>query len=156
MEERLGFDIRRHLRVEHFWKDFLGRLHQPFGPACLLRFEAVHVHRQFRGAFDLREVQELPALKLRAIRKVRVLCQGVVLPAARFVNHFPAPHSRRSVEIEKRSAPGPCAVFDNEVPVEQDRFHVGQQGIVAVQVSPARLHHTDMFPAVGIQEIGNR
>src|SRR5439155_17642225 len=86
----------------------------------------------------LREVQELPALKLRAIRKVRVLCQGVVLPAARFVNHFPAPHSRRSVEIEKRSAPGPCAVFDNEVPVEQDRFHVGQQGIVAVQVSPAR------------------
>ena len=156
VKKGFGFYVPRYIRLENFWQDFLGRLHQSFGPARLLRFEAVHVHGQLGGAFNLRQIEEFPAFELRAIRKVRVFGQRIVLPAAGIVNHFAAPHARRAVEIEKCAPPGTRAVLHHEVPVEQNRFHVGQQRIIAVQVGPARLHHADVFAAVGVQEIRNR
>ena len=34
-------------------------------------------------------------------------------------------------------------MLDHEMAVEQDRFHFGERGVVAIQVGPARLHHGD-------------
>ena len=49
----------------------------------------------------------------------------------------------RAVEVEKQPAARTRAVLDHEMAVEQDRFHFGQRGIVAIEVGPARLHHAD-------------
>jgi len=72
---------------------FFACLHQALGPPRLLGFEAVHVHGKLGSAFDLREVEKLPAFELRAIRKIGVLGEGVVLPAAGIVDGFAAPHA---------------------------------------------------------------
>src|SRR4029077_17756308 len=58
-------------------------------------------------------------------------------------------------EIEEGAAAGASTVLDNEMAVEENSFNVGQKGIVAVEIGPASLHHTDFAAAVGIHEIGN-
>src|SRR5258708_38593777 len=99
---------------------------------------------------NLREVEKLPALELRAVGEIRVLSKGVVLPAARVVNGFAPPDTRGAVEIEESAAPGTRAVLDHEGAVTKNRFHVGEQGIVAVEIGTAPLHHSDFAAAVGI------
>ena len=47
-------------------------------------------------------------------------------------------------------------MFDHEVTVEKNGFHVGQQRVVAVEIRPARLHHADFSAAIGVHEIRNR
>ena len=113
--------------AHHARKNLLGRLHQALGPARLLRFEGVHFHRQFRRAFDFGQVEELPAAKLRAIGKVGVFGERVVLPAARVFDGVAAPDAGRAVEIEKQAAAEARGVLDREVAVEQDRFDFGQR-----------------------------
>ena len=76
-------------------------MHQAFGPAGLLRFEAVHVHGKFRSTLNFREVQELPALELRAVGEIGVFGEGVVLPAAGGVDGRAAPDARGAIEIEE-------------------------------------------------------
>jgi len=46
-------------------------------------------------------------------------------------------------------------VLDNEVAVEKNCFHVGQQRVVAVEIRPACLHHADFAAAIGVHEIRN-
>ena len=146
----------RHIGFENLRENFLGRLHQTFGPARLLRFEPVHVHWQLRGAFDLGEIQELPAFQLRAVRKIRVFRERVVLPASSVVNHFAPPHARRAVEIEKRAPSRTCAMLHDKVAIQKNRLDIRQKRIVAVEIRPPRLHHPDFFAVAGIQEIRNR
>ena len=43
MEEGFGFDVPGRVRFEYFRENFFCRLHEAFGPACLLGLEAVHV-----------------------------------------------------------------------------------------------------------------
>src|SRR5262249_12517412 len=108
-------------------EDLLGRLHQALGPTRLLRFEAVHVHRQFRSAFNLRQIQKSPALELCAIRKVGVFGQRIVLPTTGIFDRSPAPNSGGAVEIEEGSSPRACAMLNHEMTVEQDRFNLSQE-----------------------------
>ena len=46
-------------------------------------------------------------------------------------------------------------MFDDEMTVQKNGFDASEQGIVGVQIGPARLHHADFFAAVGIHEIRN-
>src|ERR1700752_2082546 len=101
MKKRFGLYVPWNVRTKNFGKDFLGSLHQPFGPARLLRFEAVHVPRQPRRALNFGKIHELPALQLRAIRKVGVLRERIVLPAPGGIDGRAAPDSRGAVEIEE-------------------------------------------------------
>ena len=72
-----------------------------------------------------------------------------MLPATGFVDGATAPHARRAVEIEVEAAARPPGVFQYEVPIEQDCFHFREERIVAVNVGPARLHHSNF----GIDEV---
>src|SRR5262249_62161316 len=54
------------------------------------------------------------------------------------------PDARRPVEVEEPAAPVPTAVLEHEVRVEQDRLDFGEERVVLVDVSPARLDHPDM------------
>src|SRR5439155_12221394 len=155
MEKGFGFDVPGRSRLPNFGKDFFRRLHKTLCPARLLGFEAVHVHGKLGSAFDLREVEKLPALELRAIGKIRVFSERVVLPAASVVNGFAAPHAGRAIEVEESAAARTGAMLDDKVTVEKNGFDVGEQGIVAVEVCPPSLHHANVAATVGVHEIGN-
>ncbi len=143
------------VRFENFGQDFFRGLHKALGPARLLGFEAVHIHRKLGSALDLGEVQKFPALELRAIGKIGVFGERVVFPAAGIVNGFAAPDAGGAVEIEEGAAAGTRTVLDDEMAVEENCFHVGQQGIVAVEIRPSCLRHADLAAVLGIHEIRN-
>src|SRR6266536_3345000 len=69
----------------------------------LLRFEAVHVHRQFRRSHHIGEENKFPAHELRAITKIEIFGKRVVLPAARFLDARTAPETGRPIKIKKAS-----------------------------------------------------
>jgi len=66
-----------------------------------------------------------------------------VLPAAGVGDCLPAPHAGGAVEVEEVAGTGACAVLQDEVAVEEDRFDLGEQAVVAVEMRPAGLHHAD-------------
>jgi len=109
-----------------------------------LLLEADHLRGQFRGSAELREVDELPALDLCAVAEVEVLGEGILLPPAGIVDGGAAPHASRPVKVHEPPAAVSRGVFDDKVPVEEDRLTAGQDGGVAVQVVPADLHHSDL------------
>src|SRR5205085_11062809 len=115
------------------------------------RFEAVHVNGQLGGALDVRRIKKFPAVKLGAIREIGIFGERVVLPASGVCNGFAAPHARGAVEIKEGAAARTRAMFDDEMAVEKNRFHLSEQRIIAIEIGPARLNHTDF----GILEIGN-
>ena len=128
-----------------------GRLNQAFRPAGLLGLEGIHLHRKLRGALDGRVVHKLPATQLRAVGEVCVLGERVVLPAAGVGDGRAPPHPGRAVEVEEAPGKIPPAVLDNEVSVEQNRFHFGQVRKVPVDPRPSPLDHRHL----GIGEIGD-
>ena len=48
------------------------------------------------------------------------------------------------LKLKKQPATGPRHVLQHEVAVEQHGLHFGQHVVVAVQITPARLHHADL------------
>ena len=133
--ERRGEDPRQQL---------LAHLHRALGPALLLRLEGVHLDRQLGGGDEVRQVHEPPAPQLRPVGEVEVLGEGVVLPAPRVRDHRAAPDARGAVEVEEAAGAAARPVLHDEVPVEHDRLHFGEQRVVAVDVAPARLDHPDL------------
>ncbi len=122
------------------------------GPAELLRLEGVHFRRQFRRRGQVRQEHEPPALELRSVRKVQVLGQRVVLPTARVVDGRATPRAGRAVEAHEPLAAVAGHVLDGEMAVQQNRLRAGQQAVVAIEMVPAGLHHTDR----GIGEVVDR
>ena len=51
----------------------------------LLRFEAVHIHRQLGRRDHVRQKDKFPARQLSAVTKIEIFGQRVVLPAAGFL-----------------------------------------------------------------------
>ncbi len=139
MEEGFGFHVEWGIRTKNLRQDFFCGLHQALGPARLLRFEAVHVHGKFAGAFDFREVEKSPAFELRAVGEVGIFGERVVFPAAGGIDCRAAPGSSGAVEIEKSAAAGTCAMFDDEVTVEQNGFDLGEQRI---RSAPCRFRNS--------------
>ena len=81
VEKGFGLHVPGNIGSKNFGKNFLGGLHQAFGPSGLLRFETVHVHGKLGWAFDFGEIEKFPAFKLSAIGKVGVFGERVMLPA---------------------------------------------------------------------------
>ena len=119
----------------------------------MLALERIHFDRQFGGTDDVRQVQKFPARHLSAITQIRIFGQRVVLPAARGFDRLPPPDSGSAIEIEKASGEVAAAVFDDEMAVQNDGFHLRQKRIFAVDVSPTHLHHSDFAIAEVIDNI---
>ncbi len=82
-------------------QELLAGLDRAFGPAMLLRLEAIHVHRQLGGGNDIWQKDELPAGQLRAITQIEVLRQRIVLPAPSLFDARAAPEPRGAVEVKE-------------------------------------------------------
>ncbi len=160
VEERLGLDRQRHLRAQDLRQQLAARLDGPLRPAVLLRLERVHLDRHFGRRDEIGDEHELPAAQLSAVAQVQVFGQRVVLPAAGVVDRRAAPDAGRPVEVEEAARAIAPAVFEDEMPVEQDRLDLRQQRVVLVDVAPARLHHRDAVAGEirhhPQQEIGGR
>src|SRR5258706_404270 len=124
--------------LEKFYPD----LYDSFGPSTLLRLEGAYLNRQLRGHIIVSQVNKMPTHQLRTVRKIGVLGQSVVLPAAGPLDRFAAPHARGAVEVEEPAAAITRYLFDDEVTVEHDRLNPGQQRVVRVDMAPAHLHHS--------------
>src|SRR6476660_569338 len=66
-----------------------------------------------------------------------------MLPPAGVLDGFPAQYTRRAVEVEEVARSRPRAVLQNEMPVEEHRLHFRQEIVIAVEVAPACLNHSD-------------
>src|ERR1700691_3843488 len=117
MVERLQLYVEGRIAAEHHGQYFFRGLDQALGPTRLLRLEGGHLDGQFGGALNVLQITEFPALHLRAIAKVGVFGQGVVLPATRSVNRGAAPHAGSPVEIEKGDGARSPAVLENKVTI---------------------------------------
>ena len=67
-----------------------------------------------------------------------------MLPAAGVVDHGPAQDSGRPIEIEKQSAARASHVFQDKMPVEQHRLDFSKDVVMAIQIRPPRLDHSDL------------
>src|SRR5205807_7961161 len=98
----------------------------------LLRFEAVHVHRQLRRRDHVREENKFPSRELRAVAQVQIFRKRIVLPAARLIDARATPKASRPVEIKKAPAPAPRRLFEKKMAVEKHRLHSREQRVAAV------------------------
>src|SRR5215472_9139498 len=133
---------KRKLAAPDCRQQLLARLNRTFGPAMLLRLEAVHVHRQLGGSDHIRKVNEFPARELGAIAKVEILAQRVRLPASALLDARTSPETGSPIEIEKPPATAARGLLKQEVPVQKDRLHPRQQRIPTIQMPPAGLDHS--------------
>src|SRR4029453_9795850 len=100
----LQFDRKRELAAPYCRQQFLARLDRTLCPAMLLRFEAVHVHRQLRWSYHVGKINEFPTHQLSAIAKIEVFAQRIVLPAATLLDTRTSPQTGGSIEIKKATA----------------------------------------------------
>jgi hypothetical protein len=98
-------------------QQFLAGLDGAFGPAVLLRLEAIHVHWQLGRCDDVGKENKFPSRQLRAITQIEIFTEGVVLPAAGFLDACAAPKAGRAVEIKKASASAASRLLEQKVAV---------------------------------------
>ncbi len=67
-----------------------------------------------------------------------------MLPAARIVNSAAPPYAGRPIEIEEDSAARAAGMLEDKMTIQQNRFHLGQKRVVAIDVRPASLHHANL------------
>src|SRR5262249_40523406 len=94
---------------------------------------------------QIREKDEAPAAKLRAVAEIQILGQRVVLPSAGISNRGTAPDARGSVEIKESPRSISSSMLEDEMAVEENRLNLGQQRVVLIDMPPARLHHADFL-----------
>ncbi len=155
MKKCFGLHVPWRVGFQNFRKNFLGRLHQAFGPASLLGLETVHVYGKFGSTLDAGQIEKFPAAKLRTVGKIGVFGERVVFPATGGFDGRPAPNSGGAVEIEESAAAGTSAVFDDEVAIEQNRFDLREERVVAIEIGPAGLDHADVLSFNEIEKIRN-
>src|SRR5256886_7889202 len=88
----------------------------------LLGLEAVHVDRQLRWRDHIGQENEFPTGELRAVTPVEILGEGVVLPAARFIDARTPPETGGTVEIEKTSAATARSLLQQKMAIEEHRL----------------------------------
>ena len=76
-----------------------------------------------------------------------------MLPSAGGFDRRPPPYSGSAIEIEEAAGEVAAAVFDDEVTVQNHRFDLRQKRIFAIDVPPARLHHSDFAIAEVIDNV---
>src|SRR5256885_3870029 len=105
MTGRLDLDRQGQPTAPDAGQQFFAGLNGSLCPAMLLRFETVHVHRQFRRCHHVGKEDELPAPKLRAIAEIEILGQSVVLPTTGLFDARFAPETGGAGKIKKKAAP---------------------------------------------------
>src|SRR4029450_4239072 len=138
----LQFDRKRKLTAPYRRQQFLARLDRTLCPAMLLRFEAVHIHRQLRRSYDVGKINESPARELGAIAKIEVFAQRIVLPPSALFDTRTSPQTGGSIEIKKTAAPAARSLLQQEMSIQKNRLHAGEEGINAIQVAPSGLDHS--------------
>src|SRR4051794_33651265 len=68
-----------------------------------------------------------------------------MLPSTGIFYRLTAPHAGCAIEVKEDMAARASTMLENEMPIEQDGFHIGEERIVAVEMRPARLHHSDFW-----------
>src|SRR5208282_6416288 len=102
--------VPRYVALQNPRQYFLRNLDQSFCPARLLRLECRHFHRQLSRAFDVLQINELPTNELRAIRKVGIFGERVMLPSTCLIDSAAPPHAGRAIEIKKNATARPPRV----------------------------------------------
>ena len=85
----------------------------------LLRFEAVHVHRQLRRSHDVGKINEFPARELGAIAKIEVFAQRIVLPASALLDTRTSPETGGSIEIKKTAAAAARSLLQQKMSIQK-------------------------------------
>src|SRR3979411_1532650 len=98
---RFHFDRERQLAAPNPGQEFLASLNGTFGPAMLLRLKPIHIHRQFRRCYHVGEKNKFPIRELRAVTKIEIFAERIVLPAASFLNAGAAPKPGCTVKIKE-------------------------------------------------------
>src|SRR5262249_54482108 len=126
MASRFRFDGEWKVASPNTGQEFLARLNGTFGPAVLLRFETVHVYRQFGRRDDVGQENKFPTGQLRAVAKIEVFAKRIMLPAPRFLDAGLPPQTSGAVEIEEAPAAATRGLLEDEVTVQEHRLHAGK------------------------------
>src|ERR1700681_769733 len=144
MTGRFGFDREWQLAAPDPRQQFLARLNRAFGPTMLLGLETVHVDRQFGGRNNVGKKNKFPTSQLRAIAKIEIFTERVVLPPTRLLDTRAAPKTGGAVEIKKASAAAARRLLKQKMAVQKHGLHPRQQRIASIQMTPPRLNHADL------------
>ncbi len=87
---------------------------------------------------------ELPAAQLRAVDEVEVLGERVVLPAAGVGDALRRQMPAVPLKLKKRPERLRAVCSMTKWPSSKMRLRLGEDGVVAVEVPPAHLHHADL------------
>src|SRR5579859_70284 len=129
MVEGLNLRAQREVTLEDAREDLLGSLDEPFGPAGLLRLKGGHLNGYFGWADNILQIDELPALHLRAVAEVGVFGESVMLPAASLLDCLASPHPGGSVEVEEDAGTGTAAVLQDEMTVQQNGLNLSKKAV---------------------------
>src|SRR5262245_58170013 len=143
MKKRFDLDLPGHIASQDPRQQFDRSLYQPFRPTRLLTFERIHLHRKLGRTDDLWQIQKFPSRQLGAIAEVCVFSERVVLPTTAALNRGAAPDTGGSVEIEESPGKMTATMFDHEMTVQNHRFDLRQKRVLAIDMSPSNLHHSD-------------
>src|SRR5437764_15385168 len=66
-----------------------------------------------------------------------------MLPAAGIFDGLAAQHSRSPVEVEEIAGPRSRSMFQDEMAVKEERFHLGKKVEIAIEIAPPGLHDSD-------------
>src|SRR6266568_5129171 len=101
----------------------------------LLRFKAVHIHRQLRRSHNIGEKDKFPASELSTIAKIEIFGEGIVLPASPSFDAGASPETSRPIEIKKAATAAARSLLEQEVPIEKDCLHACKQRIASIQMA---------------------
>src|SRR5216110_962471 len=107
----------------------------------LLGFKPIHIDGKLGGSYNIGQKNEFPARELRAIAKIEIFTQRVMLPSPAFLDARASPEAGRSVEIEKAAAPAARSLLEQKMHIQEERLHPGEQRISTIQMAPPRLNH---------------
>ena len=127
MAGRFQFNEERQLAAPDGGQELLARLDGAFRPAMLLRFEAIHVHRQLGRSHHVRQEDKAPAGELCAIAQIEIFAKRVMLPATGVLDTGFPPQAGCAVKVEKAPTAAARGLFQQQVAIQKHRLHPGEQ-----------------------------
>ena len=101
-------------------------------PSKLLVLERIDVFRQLGRDFQFGHVLGFPVAELHSVRKVHVLGERVMVPAAARFDGFSPENARGSVEVHEEAVPASSGLLDHEVAVDPHGLTAGNERRLSV------------------------
>ena len=143
VDHRLSLHRKRIRAAQQLREDLASGLDAALSPTPLLHLQRLDRRGNLRRYRNVVEVDEAPACHLRSVAQIEILRERVGVPSACLLEAGPPPHARGTVEIEETPASIPTTLLEEEVPIQEKRLRLREPGLVAIQVVPPGLHHTD-------------